>query len=112
MRVGKSPAKKTTRAAKSTAGKAAGKGGSKRITASKALANTRRLLEAKRAHDRQPQPWEQFDAAHAHGPAPGYQSGEAAAKARELHDAESRLPAIEGSVSTTDRRNQAKRDGR
>jgi hypothetical protein len=76
------------------------------------LANTRRLLEAKQAHDRQPPPWQQFDAAQKQVPKTGYQSAEAEEKARELHEGESRLPAIEGSVSTSDRRHQAKRDGR
>ena len=71
------------------------------------------LLEAKQEHDRQPPPWQQLTAPHAHHPAaPDSQSPEAAQKAVELHAGESRMQAIQGSISTTDRRNQGKRDNR
>ena len=83
------------------------------ITPKQALANTLALLEAKQEHDRQPLPWQQFAAPHAHHPAtPDSQSPEAAQKAVELHAGESRMQAIQGSISTTDRRNQSKRDHR
>lgn len=82
------------------------------ITPEQALANTRKLLEAKQEHDRQVQPWQQLD--DGHGPAPhvGHEFGEATAKAEQLHAAESRVQAIQGSNSTQDRHNQGKRDNR
>jgi len=82
------------------------------ITPEQALENTRKLLEAKHEHDRQLQPWQQLDGSHdvnAHG---GYQSEEAAAKAAELHAAESRLQATQGSIGTQGRHDQGKRDNR
>jgi hypothetical protein len=99
-------------AAKPAGRPAAKRGGDGAITPRKALANTRKLLEQKQAHDRQPPPWQQFDAAQKQVPKTGYQSAEAAEKAQELHEGESRLSAIEGRISSTDRRNQATRDGR
>jgi len=70
------------------------------------------LLGAKKQHDRQPQPWQMLDQ-HA-GPVDhtGYQSPEAADKAEQLHEGESRMQAIQGSISSTDRKNQGKRDAR
>jgi hypothetical protein len=47
---------------------------------------------------------------HDHLPQPGYQSGQAAEKAEELHSGQSRMTQIEGSISTRDRKNQGKRD--
>ena len=83
------------------------------ITPKQARANTLSLLEAKQENDRQPPPWQQFTAPHAHHPtAPDSQSPEAVQKAVELHAGESRMQAIQGSISTTDRRNQSKRDNR
>lgn len=82
------------------------------ITPKQALANTRALLEAKKQHDRQAQPWQVFDAKPAAPPHAGPQSPEAAAKAEALHEAESRVQAIQGSISTQDRKNQGKRDNR
>ena len=85
----------------------------RRITAKKALANTRKLLEQKQAQAREAPPWQALEAAHGTGsPQPGFQSGEARAKAGELHEAEARLEANHGSASTVDRHNQGKRDQR
>ncbi|MDQ3618269.1 MAG: hypothetical protein M3374_06100 [Pseudomonadota bacterium] len=76
------------------------------------MANTRKLLEAKQQHDREPQPWQLLDPQHVHVPNEGYQSPAAADKAEELHAAESRMTGIQGSISTRDRHNQGKRDRR
>ncbi|MGI8560274.1 MAG: hypothetical protein ACR2J7_02310 [Luteimonas sp.] len=84
----------------------------KPITPRRALANTRKLLEAKQARERQGQPWQTLDPVHDHLPQPGYQSGQAAEKAEELHSGQSRMTPIEGSISTRDRKNQGKRDRR
>jgi len=83
-----------------------------KITPEQALANTRALLEAKKEHNRQPQPWQKLD--HQAGPVDhaGYQSPEAADKAEQLHEGESRVQAIQGSISSIDHRNQGKRDKR
>lgn len=45
-------------------------------------------------------------------PSGGYQSPAAADHARQLHEAETRQAAIQGSASTQDRHNQGKRDNR
>jgi hypothetical protein len=82
------------------------------ITPEQALANTRQLLEAKQEHDRQLPPWQQLDSQHGQVPKQGAQSPGAEAKAEELHAAESRMQAIQGSIGTQDRRNQGKRDNR
>lgn len=84
----------------------------RRITPAQALANTRALLEAKQAHDRQPPPWQALDPQGGPLPQPGFQSDAARLKADELHAGESRLPAIQGSISTQDRHQQGKRDER
>jgi hypothetical protein len=76
------------------------------------LAVTRKLLEQKQAHDRESQPWQLLDPHHAQMHEPALQSSEAAEKAVELHAAESRMKAIQGSAGTQDRRNQGKRDHR
>ncbi|WP_386753434.1 hypothetical protein [Lysobacter yangpyeongensis] len=88
-----------------------------RITPEEALANTRELLEAKHARDREPPPWRQFDADHGQPASqqatPARDAGQAAeadAHAEELHEAESRLDAIHGSVSEQDRHQQGRRD--
>jgi len=73
---------------------------------------TKKLLEQKQAHDREMQPWQLLDAQQNHVPDPGFQSAEAAEAAVELHAAESRMKAIQGSAGTQDRRNQGKRDNR
>jgi hypothetical protein len=83
------------------------------ITPEQALEQARMLLEQKQEHDRQPAPWQQLD--HEGQPtsqASGFVSAEAAVRANELHAAESRLKAIQGSSGTQDRRNQGKRDHR
>ena len=84
----------------------------RKITAKKALANTRKLLEQKQAQARGTPPWQALDDSPAGMPHPGFQSGEARAKAGELHEAEMRLEANQGSISTVDRHNQGKRDQR
>ncbi|MCR6627445.1 MAG: hypothetical protein NVV67_14570 [Pseudoxanthomonas sp.] len=77
------------------------------------MANARTLLEQKHEHDRQPAPWQQLDhEGHGVAPGTGFVSSEAAAKANELHAAETRMKAIQGSSGTQDRRNQGKRDHR
>lgn len=82
------------------------------ITPKQALANTRALLEAKQAHARQAPAWQALDTRGSQVPQPGFQSDEARIKADELHAGESRMAAIEGSISTQDRHQQGKRDGR
>ena len=84
----------------------------KRITPEQALANTRQLLAAKHEHDRQPQTWHQFDPNHAPVPKPGFQSDAAASHAIDLHAGESRMKAIQGSISGQDRRHQGRQDAK
>lgn len=99
--VGKAPARKpATRKA------------ARRVSPERALENTRRLLEEKQARARSPQPWQSLDPVADHVPQPGFQSPQAASKARELHAGESRMASIHGSSSTRDRYNQGKRDHR
>lgn len=90
-----------------------------RITPEEALANTRELLEAKQARDREPPPWRQLEAEHGQPvrdqamPArDAEQEAEANMRAEELHRAESRLDAIQGSVSQQDRHRQGRRDAK
>jgi hypothetical protein len=90
-----------------------------RITPEEALANTRELLEAKQARDREPPPWRALDAEHgqpirdqatpARDPE---QEAEANMSAEKLHRAESRLDAIQGSVSQQDRHQQGRHDAK
>lgn len=82
------------------------------ITPKKALANTRRLLEAKQAHDREAPPWQALEARHGTAPHAGFQDGQARDQANELHAGESRMEAIQGAIGTQDRHNQGKRDQR
>ncbi len=99
--VGKAPARKpATRKA------------ARRVSPERALENTRRLLEEKQARARSPQPWQSLDPVADHVPQPGFQSPQAAGKARDLHAGESRMASIHGSSSTRDRYNQGKRDHR
>ena len=70
------------------------------------------MLEAKQEHDRQPPPWQALDGGHGPSPQSGFQSDEARDKANELHSAESRKDAIQGSIGTQDRHQQGKRDAR
>jgi hypothetical protein len=107
----KTPAKRAA-AKKAPAKKVAKKAAPRRITAKKALANTRKLLEAKHRHDRETPPWQALDERHPQVPQPGFQSDEARTKAVELHAAESRLEAIQGSTSTVGRHNQGKLEQR
>jgi hypothetical protein len=83
-----------------------------KVSTRRALANTRKLLEAKQERDRTPQPWQSLDPAVEHVPQPGYQSPQAASKANDLHAGESRMAPIHGSMAARDRRNQGKRDHR
>lgn len=99
-----SPAGKTT--TRKTGGKR------KRLTPKQALEQTKALLEAKQSRDRAPKPWQSAPHAGATEGQPGYQSGVAADRAQQLHDAEARLPAIMGSSSTRDRIQQGRRDHR
>ncbi|MEZ0470278.1 hypothetical protein [Luteimonas salinilitoris] len=111
---GKTTKKGTAKAAKkATTGKPAKKAARRRgITPQKALANTRALLEAKHEQARQPKPWQSTDGRGEPAPETGFQSSDAARRAEDLHAGESRLPAIQGSISTRDRLNQGKRDHR
>ncbi|WP_187775605.1 hypothetical protein [Luteimonas suaedae] len=106
--------KGTTKPAKKAAtGKPAKKSARKRgITPQQALANTRALLEAKQEQARQPKPWQSTDGQGERAADTGFQSSDAARRAEDLHAGESRLPAIQGSISTRDRLNQGKRDHR
>ena len=82
------------------------------MTAKKALANTRKLLEQKKAQARQVPAWQALDGHQGNVPQPGFQSDQARVQADALHEAESRMEAIQGSISTHDRHNQGKRDSR
>lgn len=118
------PAKKV---AKKTAQKAVKKTATKKTVAKKAdaatvsparqqqkaLRATKTLLKEKNARDRAEQPWQALGGTTpAEVPAPGYQSSSAARKSLKLHEAETRMAPIHGSISTRDRRNQGKRDRR
>lgn len=81
-------------------------------TPAQALARTKELLALKQVHDREVHPWQQLDRHHAHMAEQGHQSMAAADKAAELHAAESRMKANQGSAGTQDRHNQGKRDNR
>jgi hypothetical protein len=109
-RAGKSAPEKA-RTGKAVPAKRARKASKAPISPDQALANTRALLEAKKRHDREGAAWQHLDGA-ASPPAGRYQSPEARSRAEELHAGESRMTAIEGSISTRDRKNQAKRDKR
>ena len=84
----------------------------RRVSPERALENTRHLLEEKQARARSPQPWQSLDPVVDLARQPGFQSPQAASKARELHAGESRMASIHGSSSTRDRYNQGKRDHR
>jgi len=106
---GKSPARRPA----STSAAARTDSTPRRISPKQALANTRKLLEAKHAHDRQPPAWQALDRQPDQLPhAAGFQSAEAQARAGELHAGESRMEAIQGAISTRDRHDQGKRDQR
>ncbi len=82
------------------------------ITPAEALANTQALLAAKQAQVGETAPWQELDDTSAETLQPGFQSDEARVHAVELHDAEIRLRATQGSVSSSGRRNQGRRDNR
>ena len=96
-------AKRATKAAKSPA---------KKVTPRQALRSTRKVLEAKQKQARQPKPWEEASSHGGQVGGDGFQSTEAARRARELQDAGARMPAIHGSAGTRDRINQGKRDSK
>lgn len=105
------PASKSAARAKPDAAGASA-GTPRKISPEQALANTRGLLEAKRGHDRQQQSWQALGPAAPHPGSEGFQSPSAMDRAEELHAGESRMTAIEGSVSTRGRQEQGKRDHR
>lgn len=82
------------------------------ITPEEALENTRSLLAAKKARDRQPPPWQEPGVPHPSEAKGGYESDSARDKALELHRGEAGLNAIEGGISDRDHRRQGKRDSR
>jgi hypothetical protein len=85
---------------------------SRRITPAQALANTRRLLEQKQAHDRETPPWQALDGHQGAEPDAGFQDAQARDQANELHAAESRMAGTHGASGTHDRHNQGRRDQR
>ena len=101
---------KKARSPRKTTGGALAK---KAITPKRALQNTRALLDAKQQRTRQPPAYLAIDShAETEQSKPGFQSAAAKSKARESHEAEIRMDPIHGSISTHDRKNQGKRDGR
>ena len=112
--------KNPVRPAGSTAGaptKAGTRGGATRrsagsLTPGQALENTRQLLEEKQAQAREPKPWHSIEPGSGQVSQAGYQSGQAAAKAQDLHAGEARMASTHGSSSTRDRRSQGQRDHR
>lgn len=107
----KTAAKKTTRAAKKKVGKKSARKAGK-VTPKQALRSTRKVLKAKQEEARQPKPWQDTTSRGGQVASEGFQSGTAARRAEDLHAAESRLPAIHGSVGTRGRINQGKRDSK
>ncbi|MDQ3269742.1 MAG: hypothetical protein M3Q11_06090 [Pseudomonadota bacterium] len=79
------------------------------VSREQALASTHELLQANQKRAREPRgyPGDQGDEVQTD---PGYQPGQAKSKALELHAGEMRQEPIHGSISTRDRKNQAKRD--
>jgi len=85
----------------------------RKVTPELALAKAKALLEQKQEHDRRQAPWQQFDQGdQGSEQAAGFVSADAATKAHELHAAESRMKAIQGSSGVQGRHNQGKRDHR
>jgi hypothetical protein len=76
------------------------------------LKNTRALLEAKQARDRETPAWQAAGTATAAVPHAGFQSDEARVQANTLHKGEIDLDAIQGNISSRDRHKQGKRDSR
>jgi hypothetical protein len=83
-----------------------------RITPEQALDNTRALLEAKRARDREAAPWQALGSDSGTVHAPHFQSDDARVQANALHQGEMDLDAIQGTISSNDRHTQGKRDNR
>lgn len=100
----KAPAKK--------ASKKAVKKAARKVTAKQALRSTRKVLEAKQEEARQAKAWQDPSAQAGQVEGEGFQSRAAARRARELHAAETRMPAIHGSAGTRGRINQGKRDSK
>lgn len=112
------PSRRTATGAKSRKAVRPAAGGRRKappLTPEQALARTRELLQAHQEQARETPAWRQLEDPHAVPQAVGaadHASAEAEARLRELHAGESRMRAIQGSVSTHDRRNQRKRDHR
>lgn len=82
------------------------------ITPEQALANTRALLAEKQAHDRETPTWQRLGGGDGGAQHEGFQSESARDRAAELHQGEMHLDAIQGSVSSSGRRRQGRRDSR
>lgn len=112
----KAAAKKTVArkaaAKKAPARKTARKAARRRITPAQALANTRKLLEAKQVHDREAPPWQALEGGHGTAAPGGLQAPQARDQANALHAAESHMDAIHGASGAQDRHNQGRRDQR
>lgn len=108
----KAAKKSAKKATKKATKKAAAKRAPRKVTSGQALRSTRKVLEAKQEEARQDKPWQDAGGHGGQVPADGYQSGAAARRAANLHAAESRLPAIHGSIGTRGRINQGKRDSK
>lgn len=112
------PSRRTATGAKSRKAVRPAAGGRRKappLTPEQALARTRELLQAHQEQARETPAWRQLEDPHAAPQAVGaadHASAEAEARLRELHAGETRMRAIQGSVSTHDRRNQRKRDHR
>jgi len=90
-----------------------------RITPEEALENTQELLATKQERDREPPPWRELDTEHGQSARDQAtpertmeQEAEANARAEELHRAEIRLKANQGSVNQRDRHRQGRNDAR
>lgn len=83
-------------------------------TPEEALQRTHELLEAHNEQAKQVPAWRLLEGGQGGGtvPAPTEASPELAARQNELHMAETRSKAIQGSASIQDRRNQRRRDQR
>lgn len=94
------------------ASKKAVKKAARKVTAKQALRSTRKVLEAKQEEARQAKAWQDPPAQAGQVDGEGFQSRAAARRERELHAAETRMPAIHGSAGTRGRINQGKRDSK
>ncbi|MDQ3286783.1 MAG: hypothetical protein M3Q42_00735 [Pseudomonadota bacterium] len=79
------------------------------VSTEQALASTRKVLKAKQKQARKPRGYPGDHASEVQAD-PGYQSGQAKSTALELHVGEIRQEPIHGSISTRNRKNQARRD--